>query len=77
MCDRSRYVTRESRVSHGNQSHPTLTSPTQPLPCLPFYLDLVQFQSQVANARAALTAAQNAGPGEGWLGDVLGLEEAR
>ena len=32
---------------------------------------------QVANARAALTAAQNAEPGEGWLGDVLGLEEAR
>ena len=34
-------------------------------------------QVQVANARAALTAAQNVEPGEGWVGDVLGLEASR
>ena len=34
-------------------------------------------QVQVANARAALNSVKSAESGEGWLGDVLGLEEAR
>ena len=34
-------------------------------------------QVQVANARAALDSAKNVEPGEGWIGDALGLEASR
>ena len=66
---------RDNNVTTALSQHP---DPTRPDPTRPVLSVVTSAdQSQVANARAALTAAQNAGPGEGWVGEVLGLEEAR
>lgn len=59
----------DDRVSHQVSDSPA-TNNQQPSSMHPP-------QVQVVNARAALDSVKNAEPGEGWLGDVLGLEEAR
>ena len=66
---RSRREAKVKQVASG-----LLELPSRPVPSRPALVLTSVDQVQVGDAKASLDAARNAQSGEGWLGDVLGLD---